>query len=286
MERRGCEKGRSSQNFNLKKVITVAAIIILGLTIFVCGVLVEDMQDYITIGYILKALGVAFIVGGFFTAANVFYMQESFKENMSEVVRQVFSEELPNNYKNLRESGICDAVEGIYKTGVYEKIKNAHNCEIIILKMWIPNIVEFETLLYEAVAYRGCTVKVLLISPEAESTIKTRAETITLDRAFIKESIDRNIVNFKKLWDRLTEEEKKRFQFKTHRSFVSVSLIGISGELVVGLYLSGMLSTQGIHYRIVGPSTMNYKIYRDHFESEWENASPYDLSMESLRKVD
>ncbi len=286
MEKSGGKRGKNKQNFDLKKVITVAVVVILGLTIFVCGVLVEDIKGYITIGYILKALGVAFIVGGFFTAANVFFMQESFKENMSDVVREVFSEELPDNYKNLRASGVCDAVEGIQKTGIYEKIKNAHNCEIIILKMWIPNIVELETMLYEAVVYRGCTVKVLLISPEAESTIKTRAETIDYDDVFIQGSIDRNIVNFRKLWNRLTKEQQERFKFKTHNSFVTVSLIGISGELVVGLYLRGMLSTQGIHYRIVGPSTMNYKMYRDHFESEWENAEYYDLSCENLRKVD
>lgn len=225
-------------------------------------------------------LSIAFLVTGITSWLNLLFVNKKFLQHIEEIGNKIANKINSPEMQNILNSGLIGYEYGLINTGILQDIKNTHKSEIIIKKLWIPNMFVMRTLFEKAIVERACTVKILLLCPEAVSTLSARVKTISnhTDLDSVQRRLDENFTMLGKLWDGLTDSQKKQLQVKVHDSFVSVSMVANGGKMVVGKYLNDELSTHGYHEVINGPSTPLYMNYKSHFDKEWNNAGDYDFN--------
>ena len=281
------QKSPIKENYNSNWWIGLLIMIIIALLLLVLFQYLRFKgQSELAQGVFLLAM--ALLITGITSWLNLRFVNERFLDHMKNIGTEIANKINSPSMQNILSSGLIGYEYGLINTGIIRDISNTFNSEIIIKKLWIPNMFVLKPLIEKAIVKQGCTVKILLLSPLAESTLKARVKTICKDTDYdsVHKRLKENFIMLQKLMENLDQEQKNRLKLKVHDSFVSVSLVANGGKMVVGKYLNGELSTHGYHEVINGPSTPLYVNYKSHFDKEWNNATNYDFEKTPIKPDD
>lgn len=213
--------------------------------------------------------------------------QEIFDEIKKEI-DSVISEKMPGTVRRITTLGISDA----YPKVDFEKLSNwidqLWDAEIKILKIYMPEPERFRNSLVNAVKYRRCTVKILLLHPDEESTILARTNALAHESydSYINR-IRNSIMDVETMRRQLKEVNKENgLELRLHRSFIGFSLIGIDDEYIVGLYLRNRMATEGTQLKVCKSNCQLFNELREHFSHEWDSLKNVDFDdIDSLKKI-
>lgn len=205
-----------------------------------------------------------------------FWLRKKFVEEMRQTVDDVIREQMPSRYSNMRDSGIVDAYERLDREKLIRRFKNLRGTTIRIHKIFMLDLDDFESVFIDVIKNRDCEVEIMLLNPESKASIEKRVLAVPYRKFETYVShINMNIEVAESIYRKLPEDKRSKFRLRLHDSFVGVSMIGWKGELIVGLYLQGRSATDGTQLKVTGESHFFYHELLDHFEKEWEKATPY-----------
>jgi len=277
------KKKNKSDDSKLAIQFTYIGMMAIGLTGLLAGVIIDSKNETTgllsallnNIGTTIINLSTTILTIGLVTMFFEWKLRQRFMKRISNEFESIIDDKMPERYDRLTKSGIIDGFEELEFSKLRDRLDNAKNCDIIFYKMWISNIDDIEKSLERAVGQNGCTVRILLLDPECDSTITARAKVLDgRTPEMIKEAIQSNIKVIKSIIKRLDESCKTKIELKTHQSFIPCSMIAIGEVISLGLYLNDQLSTQGIHIRFAGKTRTHPQALFSHFENEWSQASP------------
>ena len=269
------KKKKTYNNSKLAIQFTYIALMLIGLAGLVISQIIDSKYGdlYNFWESFLNNLSTTILTIGLVTMFFELKLRDRFMKRISKEFEKIIDDKMPERYDRLTKSGIIDGFEELEFSKIRERLDNAKDCEIIFYKMWISNLDDIEKALEKAAGKNNCNVRILLLDPTADATIKARASVLKgRNEDMIKENINSNIKIIKSIIDRLDERTKSNIEIRTHNSFIPCSIIGIGEVLSVGLYLNNLLSTQGIHVRFAGRTRTHPQALFEHFENEWDIA--------------
>ncbi|QHI36402.1 hypothetical protein IMCC3317_17650 [Kordia antarctica] len=194
------------------------------------------------------------------------------KEEVANIVRK----SLPKSYDNILSNGISDAFPYLDPEHLRDRIIEAQDAEIKILKIWIPFLDEAiePNLFIDAIDNRNCKFKIILFDPKSSEAIEKRVRTLNYSQKYFQMSIHANLNYIHSVWKKI--KNKDNLMVKVHDDFISASLIGFKDYFVMGLYLHERIATRSLQLKIEkirnGKETEFFKQINQHFNSQWNNA--------------
>lgn len=290
-------EGEREKGGLLREILNLRIVVVHFFLLFVGGVLVHlgiGSAEQTKLDSTLYAIGISVCTIGLISLVNDLIAKRSFlnmaREIVDSVVRdsaprletlfeRVVKASMPPRYLNIKDVGIIDAYTRLDIEMVREKIESSCDTEIRIMKIWFPNLYSLESALIKAIETGGCTVKIMLLDPDAEGAleaIKKRSLRLPYyDEDDVLGQIRKNIKVIESIRERLQEDSRGRLKFKLANSFIAASLYGYGETFVLGLYLSGKLATEGVQVKVAGSGHSFYSQIDRHFKSEWEEARDY-----------
>ena len=278
MEPNSITMTNKNKKYNKRSIFVALILLVAGLLCIILATLFDDIKllsrDFWNFTFL--GLGSTLLSVAFVTFLYDQLQRKHFFKSTVEAFSNVMDQKMPQRYINLRDAGITDAFIGLKVDSFCHRIKDLRDSEIRILKIFIPNLHTLHNALRSAIDDRNCTVKIILLSPNAKEAIEKRAQTLPLDDAkYITQEINQNIEKLKHLYSVI--KNKDRVEVKLHNSFVSVSLIGYGARFWAGLYLRNRIATDGMFIKVQGETNSHYKELDQHFKAEWEAAESLDL---------
>jgi len=200
--------------------------------------------------------------------------------NFPNEVRQIFKRTLAIQSQNLIDTGVADAFANLDPVHLRERIKTCKNCEITVLKIWMPYVNDDfidKKLLLESVIKNNCAYRIIVCDPAMEEPLQRRAiasEKFNLED--YKTAIFHNIDFFQQVWIDLKKKGKENnIQLRLNTGFLSTSLMGFDDYFIFGLYLNCRFANKGMQFKIVKDTeegSIFYQELKGHFEFQWRNA--------------
>ncbi len=275
---------------SLRLLVAALGLLLAGLGMIVAATLVAE-KEMQWVKSLFETVGSSVLTLGVISFIYEFYLRRSFLDTVKSVVRNelvraegeiddlvkssleaVVDASLPRSFQNIKDSGIVDAYENLEPGSVKRKILSCHNTRIRFSKMWIPYMYSIDGPLLSAIATRGCTVQVLLYSPDAAEAIEKRAAALpSLTAEMIRRNIEETIAFFSTMRKQLTEEQRVKLEVKLHRQFIGASIFWYGDVIVFGGYLDGRPATEGYQIKIAGADHDFYRDLSRHFERQWSD---------------
>ena len=228
------------ESYRTAEVFTFLILTIVGFAFLISGLILSNKHpDYRLVSFAVTGAGTSILSVGLISLIITLFLRRKFIQLMTEIFGEVIQEKMPQRYKNLKKSGVLDAFMKLSSSRINYKLHNAEDCEIFIQKMWISNYDEFDDLIVDAIKTRNCTVRILLLDPNCKEAIEKRSKSLNGIRtpAEITHALQQNFNTIHNITRELNDEEKTRFTVRLYDSFIAVSMIGVGGEITLGLYL-------------------------------------------------
>lgn len=257
-------------------IITYLVLILIGLL----GIIFGNSTDFEkfnrnTLFDIINNVSITIFTIGLISMIYELNLRKRFMDSIKLEFESIIQNNMPERYSRLKQSGIVDGFQDLDFAKIRKRISEAEDCDIAFYKMWISNFDDIERALENAIEFRNCNVKILLLDPKANETLKTRALALGDERnpEMMAKQIETNISLINGINKRLEKKNVKgRIELKVHNSFIPCSMIIVGSEISLGLYLRNKLSTQGIHIRFAGKTRSHPQALLKHFKEEWIRA--------------
>jgi hypothetical protein len=209
------------------------------------------------------------------------FLGDSFTVAITAVIEKVIKGQLPENYMNIKESGLADAFTDLQVDKVAEKIsKLDEKSEVFILQIWLTGIDRLLPAIGTAVR-KGCKFRIILLHPDSIEVFKKRGRSLqsaSMDSDTMKAYVIESIKRLTWLKDTLSENDRRNLELRLHEDFVSASICGFDHEVLVGFYLHDNLAENNIQLKITGKHSLFYEAFKSHFNSQWESTTNVDLA--------
>jgi hypothetical protein len=166
-------------------------------------------------------------------------------------IMEVIKKTMPTSYQNILKLGISDAYEGLSPTVLEERIRNASEVQIRVTSIWIPylNLNIDKSIFIDSIVNRGCSYQIILCDNTYDEPIRKRAESTRFSLSDYKNGISQNLGFFHMVWNELGKDRDK-IQLRVHNDFISLSVWGFQNYYVIGTYLHGRATANGIQLRV------------------------------------
>lgn len=241
----------------------------------------ESLMEYATPSVKLVTSSV-FIAGISGAIIGKFYSRRQL-ERIIKIYKNTFDEKLneriPERLKNLNDLGIVDAYNGFDARKTSNKIKSLQKgSHIRVVQFFITDEHTMLEALAEAIKTRDCTVDIIMPDPTDLLVIKKRAECLerTSSESFYYDILIsiRKIQIMKK---ELPEDKRDNLSLRLHRSFISLSLLWIGDQILIGFYMNGKLASNGTILKVTGATKPFYQQITTHIETEMDKTDPIDI---------
>lgn len=269
----------SSRKKAEEKVTQVKYFLVLLLLLGGIGLLTAQFIPSDTAHHLVRDVSITITAVSTVSLIYEYFLRRGFLEALRETVAIIIDERMPSRYTNTRNAGIVDVYPRMDPEKLIHRFEKLEDTTIRIHKIFMADLEAFESVLHDAVAFRNCTVQIMLLDPREVDSIKRRAAAVQHRKAeFYRNNICQNIEIANTIHKRLLPEKKGNFLLKLHKSFVGVSMVGWRGEVIVGFYLRERSASHGTQLKVAGEFNFFYKELKKHFKEEWSVASDWDFN--------
>jgi hypothetical protein len=220
---------------------------------------------------ILSHLGMFLAPTGLITLIYEISLRRSFLAE----VREQLQHSLESHFRSadrLAKAGISDVHDCLPDDAIARAFGEARE-SIAILQTWIPNLVQLERALTQAVG-RGCRVRILLLDAGSLHCAERSRDLGYVDDTTIRNGIELNLKQLASWAPALG----KAVEVRTYVATPTMSLYACDGHRWLGLFWRKRRCSQGPHIEIVGAESFLGLEADRHFDDLWGAAKPVDFS--------
>jgi hypothetical protein len=257
------------RDVNRYKLIAIAlAIMLAGVALMAAPAL--GARDSAALG-ILAHLGMFLAPTGLITLIYEVALRRSFLAE----VREQLADSLASHFhaaERLADAGIADLHDCLPDDAISRSIGGARE-SVRILQTWIPNLLQIERALTEAVG-RGCRVRMLLLDAASLHCAERSRDLGYVDERTITSGIELNLKQLASWAPALGA----LVEVRTYRATPTMSLYACDDRRWLGLFWRKRRCSQGPHIEIRGRDSFLGVEADRHFEDLWSSAAPVDFT--------